>query len=90
MRERKTQWLLMLVAVLLTINLIVTVADWLLDPAPAEANLVSGKNWFTTASPDGEIIFLWQYWTSSEVGPNAKGTVKYYGRIKAGGHFVEP
>jgi len=89
MKERTTQWLLIAVAVLLLANLLVTSADWLVNPRKAEANIVEGKTWFSTSSPDGQTVYLWQYWSSSEVGPNAKAKVFYYGRVAAGGDFVE-
>jgi len=88
MSSKKNQWLLILVAALLAANLVVTVADWL-SPETAQADIVSGKNWFTTSSEDGNTVYLWQYWTSSSVGPDAQGTIKYYGKIQAGGTFQE-
>jgi hypothetical protein len=88
MHDRRTQKILLLVAVLLTLNLVVTLGGWLVKPPLARADLVSGKNWFTTSSPDGATVYLWQYWTTSEVGPDAQGTVKYYGMIRAGGSFA--
>jgi len=90
MNDRRTQKLLVLVAVLLTLNLVMVMAGWLLKPTNAEANVVAGKNWFSTSSQDGSTVYLWQYWTTSEVGPNATGTIKYYGMIRAGGQFLQP
>lgn len=88
MSEKKMQWLLIVVAVLLSVNLVCMVADWLIEPDIAQADIVSGKNWFTTSTPDGSTLYLWQYW-SSGVGPQAEASVQYYGMIKAGGEFVE-
>ncbi len=85
--NRKTHLLLVVVAVLLALNLAVTVVDWLVRAPEAQANIVAGKNWFTTTSPDGEVVYLWQYWTDSAVGPGATGQIKYYGKIVAGGSF---
>jgi len=88
MSERRTQKLLIAVALLLALNLAAVVAGWLIHPSSAQADIVSGKNWFTTSSPDGTTVYLWQYWTTSEVGPAAQGTIKYYGAIRVGGPFT--
>ena len=88
MKTHKSEILLIIVAVLLTLNLAVTVVGWLADPPEAQADIVAGKNWFTTSSPDGVTVYLWQYWTSSSVGEGATGQIKYYGMIQAGGDFV--
>lgn len=85
--NRRTQVLLLIVAVLLALNLAATVVDWFVRVPEARADIVAGKNWFTTSSPDGEVVYLWQYWTDSEVGPRASGQIKYYGKIVAGGAF---
>lgn len=87
MKMRRTNVLLVIVAALLTLNLLAVGFDLLGGPPEALADLVSGKNWFTTTSPDGRTVYLWQYWTTSEVGPNATGQIKYYGQIVADGRF---
>jgi hypothetical protein len=87
MHTKRTHALLVIVAVLLTANLIFTVAGWLANPRPARADVVEGKNWFSTHSDDGRTVYLWQYWTTGGLGSDAKGQVAYYGRISAGGTF---
>jgi len=87
MKSRKTEILLVMVAVLLALNLVAVAVDWLGGAPEARADMVPGKNWFTTSSPDGRTVYLWHYWTSSSVGPNSSGEVKYYGQIVAEGGF---
>lgn len=86
MNKRGTQVLLVVVAVLLVLNLAVTVADLFVTTPEAKADIVSGKNWFTTTSDEGGTVHLWQYWANG-VGPHASAEMKYYGMIKAGGSF---
>ncbi|MDP8224579.1 MAG: hypothetical protein P9L99_14555 [Candidatus Lernaella stagnicola] len=89
MRNRKSQVLLILVAILLGLNVLVTVVDWFVATPEAQANIVSGKNWFTTTSEDGHRVYMWQYWNNG-VGEHAEGQIKYYGEIAVGGEFQGP
>jgi hypothetical protein len=83
--SNRTHLLLILAAVLLTLNLAATIGSWLFNPPAAHANIVEGKNWFSTSSDDGRVVYLWQYITPGDVGAGARGQIKYYGRITAGG-----
>jgi hypothetical protein len=87
MSDKRKPWLLWVVAVLLAANLAMTLVDWLADPPDAQANIVEGKNWFTTTADEGRTVYLWHYWTTGEVGPNARGQIRYAGRISAGGQW---
>ena len=89
MATRRTQVLLLIVAVLLAFNVVTTVVDWLVDPPEAQADIVAGKNWFTTNGSDGQTVYLWQYMTSGPTGSNAKGEILYYGQISADGKWIE-
>jgi hypothetical protein len=89
MNTKRTHILLLVVAVLLTANLVVTLFGWFANPPAARANVVEGKTWFSTTSDDGRTVYLWQYWTSGGDGPGAKGKVLYYGKITAGSTFQE-
>lgn len=89
MATRRIQILLLIVAVLLALNVVATVVDWVVDPREAQADIVAGKNWFTTNGADGRTVYLWQYVTSGSTGNNAKGMVIYYGQISADGKWIE-
>jgi len=89
MATRRTQVLLLVVALLMAINIAVTVVDWLVDPPEAQADIVAGKNWFITTGADGRTVYLWQYVTSGPTGSSARGEIIYYGQINAGGKWIE-
>jgi hypothetical protein len=85
MESKTLRTLLVVMIVLLAANLIFVTVDRFAQPREARADIVSGKNFFSTSSPDGRVVYLWQYWTSSEVGVSASAQIKYYGMISAGG-----
>ena len=94
MNDHRTQKVLFLVAVLLTLNLVVTVASWLTNPPIAEARTPTPrttpeKNWFTTFSQDGQTVYLWHHWENSNFGAlglPAEG-IGYIGSIRRGLNF---
>jgi hypothetical protein len=88
MKNDRLSVLLVIVAVLLTLNLVLGVVGLVQNPREAEANIVSGKNWFTTTTSDAATVHLWQYWNNG-VGEHAEGQIKYYGQITAGGDFQQ-
>ena len=58
--QRVTAVLLAVAIALLAANLIVALSGH--DATtPAMADIVSGKNYFSTHSPDGRTIYLWYY-----------------------------
>jgi hypothetical protein len=81
--------LLAVIAFLLAINLISVIVhpSAPMGPDPAWANIVSGKNHFTTHTPDGRTIFLWFYNYEPANEMNAK--VYYLGQIDVGGKFAK-
>jgi len=52
----------------------------------AQANIVEGKTWFSTSSPDGTVVYLWNY-DYEGTGEDLRAKVRYYGQIRAGGDF---
>ena len=83
MKEKIMIAMLVLVAILLAVNLIVS----LNGPRAAQADIVSGKNFFSTHSPDGTTVYLWAYqYTGTGLG--AKPNMKYFGQVSAGGEFI--
>jgi len=82
--------LLVAVVLLLAVNFMVYLAGpSALAPRPAMADIVSGKNYFSTHSPDGQTIYLWYYdyrGTPSE----KQAFVEYMGRISTGEKFQRP
>ncbi|NLH50111.1 MAG: hypothetical protein GX444_16150 [Myxococcales bacterium] len=85
MESKTLRTLLVVMIALLCANLVFMAMDRLAPPREARADIVAGKNFFSTSSPDGRVVYLWQYWTSSEVGVSASAQIKYYGMISAGG-----
>lgn len=78
--------LLMLVALLLAANLMVSLG---FKTGEAKADIVEGKNVFSTHSPDGSTIYLWGYTqTGSLQDFNVK--VQYFGKIGTEGTFQRP
>ncbi len=77
--------LLVLVALLLGVNLVVKIVESVPD---AQADVVEGKNIFSTHSTDGRTIYLWGY---TQAGSFNDATVKgfYYGTITPSG-FEKP
>ena len=83
MRYNKTVIaLLVIVALLLAANLIVHLAGSVQN---AEANIVEGKNIFSTNEPDGKTVYLWGY---TQAGSLNNVTVNgfYYGKITLEGY----
>ncbi|MCZ7586047.1 MAG: hypothetical protein M5R36_23470 [Deltaproteobacteria bacterium] len=56
------------------------------EPTPAQADIVSGKNYFTTHSPDGRTVYLWYYDYSGAV-TQKDAYVQFLGEIGVGGTF---
>jgi hypothetical protein len=79
--------LLAALVILLAANLVSFVIHPSSGPDPAWANIVSGKNHFTTHTPDGRTIFLWFYNYEPANEMNAK--VYYLGQIDVGGKFAK-
>ena len=73
--------LLILVAFLLTANLLLQFVE---PVTSAQADIVGGKNIFSTHSPDGQTIYLWGY---THTGTLADSQVQafYYGSISLDG-----
>lgn len=87
--ERTHKWMIVLltvVATLLAINLAATLATGI-NAKPAYADIVSGKNYFTTHTPDGRTVFLWYYDYQGAPSADAQAFVKYLGRIDVSGQF---
>ena len=77
--------LLILVALLLAANLMVNLG---FVTTPAHANIVEGKNIFSTTAPDGQTVYLWGYQTSGTLG-DQQVQAEYYGSISTSGKFVK-
>lgn len=77
--------LLVLVALLLAANLAMNLTGRE-TPAPAFADIVSGKNYFSTHSPDGRTVFLW-YYDYSGAPSESNAYIRYLGQIAVGGTF---
>lgn len=83
MKDQKTIIaLLIIIVVLLAANL----AKNHIEIPEAQANIVEGKNIFSTHSPDGTTVYLWGY---SQAGSFNDATVKayYYGKVDTTGEF---
>lgn len=80
--------LLAAVALLLAANIILSFNGRTQNAAMAD--IVSGKNYFTTHSPDGRIVYLW-YYDYSGTAFDKNAYVSYLGQIEAGsGRFIKP
>jgi len=77
--------LLAAIVLLLAANFVAMTLHHGAGPDPAWANIVSGKNHFTTQSPDGKTVYLWYYNYEPASETNAK--IVYLGQIQAGGTF---
>ncbi len=77
--------LLIMIAILLCANLIVSMGG---PVRSANADVVEGKNIFSTHSPDGTKVYLWGYNQSG--GLNA-GNVEgfFYGTIETNGKYTK-
>lgn len=75
--------LLGLVALLLAANLMVNLTG---PVATARADIVEGKNIFSTHAPDGKTIYVWGY---TQTGSLHQSNVEaiYYGSIAVDGKF---
>lgn len=84
MKENKlVVTLLALIAILLLANLVVSTGS---PVRSANADIVEGKNIFSTHSPDGTKIYIWGYMQSG--GLNAgRVDAYYYGSIDTSGKF---
>jgi hypothetical protein len=78
--------LFVIVASLLALNLIISMGSAV---RTAQADIVQGKNIFSTTSPDGQTVYIWGY---SQTGSfnDAKVNAVYFGEISVGGSFHKP
>ena len=80
--------LLAAVVILLAANLIVMTGRSFSVATPAMADIVTGKNNFTTHSPDGRTVYMWYYDQGTPMDKTA--AVFYLGQIQVGGKFEKP
>ena len=73
--------ILVLIALLLAANLIVQMGG---VTSEARADIVEGKNVFSTHSPDGQTVYLWGY-TQTGSFNDSKVEGFYYGKITPAG-----
>jgi len=85
MREQKLMIaLLSVIAILLALNLVVGSGGFV---KPALADIVEGKNVFSTTSPDGSTVYIWGY-TQKNTLDSSTVEAEYFGKISVGGNFV--
>ncbi|MBZ0273061.1 hypothetical protein K8I61_13560 [bacterium] len=85
---RKLYALLVILALLLAADIAIRLgALQLVTPRDARADIVSGKNHFSTHSPDGRSVYLWYYEFEGVATRNA--TVEYLGKIDVDGTFMK-
>ena len=81
--------LLAALVVLLFANLMATYGKPISLASPAMADIVSGKNYFTTHSPDGRSVYLW-YYDYQGTAFDKDATVTYLGQVEVGGKYIRP